>query len=293
MSEPTPWATRDRLHLAEAARDAVRQASERRSLAHVLETAQPALVEALRARGAWIQTFDEEGLARGTIYSADGRDVVISETVYAIAYNTAHLLWDHQDTLVLSRRRHSRVLSRNESRDVAAFLEELEVDSVLFVPVGAGHECLGNLVLTRDATSAEWTDDEAAAALEIGRDLGVAILSVRAHEREQRLVAELHALETRLNQLVAGADRAASATAPAEDGAVARARADLRAAGDALEQVGRRRDAQARIVADALSVGQRAQRGQVDDYRALTEQHRAAHLAWQAAYDAWQDLAGT
>lgn len=294
MSEPSSWVTTDRLHLADAARSVVRQASEQRSLTHVLETAQPALLEALHARGAWIQTFDEDGLGRGTVYSADGRDVVITETVYAIAYNTAHLLWEHQDTVVLSRRRHSRVLSRTESRDVATFLEELDVDSVLFVPVGAGHECLGNLVLTREADSPEWNDDEAAAALEIGRDLGVAIHSVRAHEREQRLVAELHAVETRLTQLLAGTDTGRVDIDPEPSGAadVDEARVALRAAADYLEQTGRRRDAQARLVADALSIGQVAQRGAVDDYRALTEQHRAAHLAWQAAFDAWQDLSG-
>lgn len=292
----------DRLRLADAVRRVVREAAERRSLPHVLETAQPALLQGLGARGMWIQTFDEEGLGRGTVHSADGRTIEFTETVYAIAYNLAHLLWERQDTLILSRRRHSRLFTPAESRDVAEFLASLDLDSILFVPVGAGLRCLGNLVLTREEGQPEWGDDEAVAALEIGRDLGVAVQSVLSHERERRLADEVQSLEGRVNRLVASTSGADSPGAFNPGGRaierellstrpdLVRTRTALRSAGDLLEQAGRRRDAQARTLADALATGQPAAPGALDAYRRLREEHREAHLYWQVAYDAWEEV---
>jgi signal transduction histidine kinase len=67
----------------------------------------------------------------------------------------------------------------------------------------AGPECLGNLVLTRTGGAPEWTEAEAATALDIGHDLGRAILNARTFEREHQLVEELQALDTYKGQLIA------------------------------------------------------------------------------------------
>lgn len=284
----------EQLRLAGVARHVVRQASEHRSLQHLLEAVRRPLLDALQARGTWIQTFDEDGLGRGSVYSADGRDVEITEGVYTIAYATARTLWDHQRTVVLSSRRPSGLLSAEQSREVIDFLARLEVDSILFVPLGAGHRCLGNLVLTRGPGAPEWTEEEAETAFEIGRDLGVAIGSVRAYERERRLVREVHVLESRLSGVVVD-DTERDDLADAEDLAgsepdLTRTRADLRAASDALEQMARRRDAQARILADALAAGESPGRGALEVYRDLRTEYRDAHLYWQVAFDSWQEV---
>ena len=53
------------------------------------------------------------------------------------------------------------------------------------------------------APAPEWTEAEAAAALDIGHDLGRAILNARNFQREHQLVEELQALDTYKGQLIA------------------------------------------------------------------------------------------
>ena len=90
-----------------------------------------------------------------------------------------------------------------EGHQILAFLASLGVESVLFAPLGAGPECLGNLVLTRSIGDPEWTEAEATTALDIGHDLGRAILNARTFEREHQLVQELRELDAYKGQLIA------------------------------------------------------------------------------------------
>ena len=75
--------------------------------------------------------------------------------------------------------------------------------SLVFVPLGAGPECMGSLVLMRSDPRREWTDIECAALLDIGHDLGRAALNARTFEREHALVTELRALDVYKSQLLA------------------------------------------------------------------------------------------
>ena len=94
-------------------------------------------------------------------------------------------------------------ISEEQGDQILFFLDSIGIASILFVPLGAGPECLGNLVLTRGADCPDWTEQEAQAALDIGHDLGRAILNARTFEREHRLVEELRALDTYRSQLIA------------------------------------------------------------------------------------------
>jgi signal transduction histidine kinase len=94
-------------------------------------------------------------------------------------------------------------VSEPEFEEILLFLEGIGVGSLLFVPVGAGRECLGSLVLTRALGGAEWTPAEVDAALEVGRDLGRAVLNARALDRERELVRELKALDDYKSKLIA------------------------------------------------------------------------------------------
>ena len=92
--------------------------------------------------------------------------------------------------------------------DVASVLDFLAstgagAESLLVVPLGAGQECLGWLALTRGPSGAEWSETEAAVALDIGRDLGRALATARTYEREHRLVQELQDLADYKSHLVA------------------------------------------------------------------------------------------
>src|SRR5690606_3626121 len=112
--------------------------------------------------------------------------------------------WREQRAGVISQRRPaSWLFAPQEAEQVLAFLAGVQITSMMFVPLGAGPESLGHLVLTRDDSDPEWTDVEAAVALDMGHDLGRAVLNARLFEREHRLVDELQRLDTYKGQLIA------------------------------------------------------------------------------------------
>ncbi len=86
---------------------------------------------------------------------------------------------------------------------IVGLLRSISMSSLVFVPLGAGPECMGSLVLMRADPSREWTDVECAALLDIGHDLGRAALNARTFDREHALVAELQALDSYKSQLIA------------------------------------------------------------------------------------------
>lgn len=194
----------EQVRLASATRRIVRKAAGERSLAQILAECQQAVVEGFRTVGMWIQTFDEQGLSTGAILSSDGRAVVVPEQLAHIAERAARIGWETQMVVVLQRGRPFWAeLSADEGEQILSFLERIGVGSSLFVPLGAGSESLGNLVLTRAPGGAEWTEVETTAALDIGHDLGRAIANARTFEREHQLLKELQALDTYKNQLIA------------------------------------------------------------------------------------------
>ncbi len=87
-------------------------------------------------------------------------------------------------------------------RHILELLADVGMSSLVFVPLGAGPECLGSLVLMRSDPAREWTGIECAALLDIGHDLGRAALNARTFEREHALVAELRALDVYKSQLI-------------------------------------------------------------------------------------------
>ena len=192
------------VRLADAARTIVRNASAQLSLDRILADSREALVEGFQAQGMWIQTFDEDGLGTGAIHSTDGTLIELPAELVGIAEVAARRAWDGQRTEVVAPDRpFGPSITREQGELILAYLGAIGIGSLLFAPLGAGPECLGNLVLTRAPGAPDWSDVEGAAALDIGHDLGRAILNARMFEREHRLVEELQALDTYKSQLIA------------------------------------------------------------------------------------------
>lgn len=194
----------EQVRMAEAARLIVRKASAQLSLERIIDDCSEALVEGFRAAGVWLQTFSTRGDGPGHIYSAAGHEVTLSDDLIAIAEAAAREAWRIQEVAVVAPDRPFLPPVTEESgRLILEFLRGIGVESLLFVPLGAGPECVGNLVLTRLPGARPWTAADATAALDIGHDLGRAILNARTFEREHRLVGELQALDDYKGQLLA------------------------------------------------------------------------------------------
>jgi signal transduction histidine kinase len=193
----------EQMRLATAARTIVRGASAQLSLDKLLAAVQPALVQGFGATGMWIETFDEMG-GDGILYAGDGSRLTMPPALMQLAERAAHRCWANQKAQVVTAGRPASTELDGAERDlVLEFLDSIDVSSALFAPLGAGTECLGNMVLTRDAGLPDWTEVEMSAALDLGHDLGRAILNARTFEREHELVQELRALDIYKSQLIA------------------------------------------------------------------------------------------
>jgi signal transduction histidine kinase len=93
-------------------------------------------------------------------------------------------------------------LDRDHRDTLTGHLASHAASELLLVPVGAGHEAMGVLVVVRDSREDRWTESESQAALGVGHDIGRALLSSRAHEREQQLIVELQRLDEYRRQLI-------------------------------------------------------------------------------------------
>lgn len=192
----------EQVRMAETARRIVRRATAQLSMDRIVADSREALIEGFNAAGMWLQTFDQDGA--GASYSAVGREVELGAAMVEIAEAAAHISWDQQQPVVVAPDRpFGPTITDQQGELILAFLREIGVHSLLFTPLGAGPECLGNLVLTRAEGAPEWTEAEATTALDIGHDLGRAILNARTFEREHQLVEELRELDAYKGQLLA------------------------------------------------------------------------------------------
>jgi signal transduction histidine kinase len=193
----------EQVRLASAARAIVRRASAQLNLDRIIEECRAAIVEGFRTRGMWIQTFDERNEVHGEMYSQEGGTLDIPADLRRLLREASERCWTEQRVAVLSRRRRTRVVIGDAERERALqFLDSIGMASVLLVPLGAGSECLGAILLARGPADPEWSDVESSAALDIGHDLGRAVLNARLFERDRQLVNELKELDSYRNRLI-------------------------------------------------------------------------------------------
>ena len=193
---------------AEAARRLIRSAAmpAQASVDAVLRHTHGPLLEGFAARGTWVQALDGSlGLARGR----DGVEIDLPPQALDLVGRLARTLWDCQCVLVLADEVEppEEVVACagdlvDQARRAVAALGYETIRQVMAVPIGAGGECLGFLALARGAGDRPWSAVETASALEIGHDLGAALVTARALERERGLVSTLQQLDDHRTQLI-------------------------------------------------------------------------------------------
>lgn len=191
---------------AETARQLIRSASmpAQASLEAVLQHTHRPLIEGFRSTGSWIQVFDPDGEGHGYVRAHDGEPVELSDRMVDLALHFAPRLWAAQRVFVITEDSESDVpdgtgpLLDQARRQLA----ELGLSTALGIPLGVATECLGFLVLCRRPQDPAWTPGEIGSALQIGHDLGAALMTARALERERNLVRELQQLADYRTQLI-------------------------------------------------------------------------------------------
>jgi signal transduction histidine kinase len=180
----------EQVRLANAAADIVRMAAGSDSADEVLVTCAREVTKGFRADSLWVQLLGPDRRCDGPLYVDGGETVRLPFGVRALVTAHAQRAWERQCVAVLAPERPMPGgLAADQAETVLEFLAGVEVESLLFVPIGSGADCIGVMGLTRGRLGAEWSEHEAAAALDIARDLG---RSIREHQlvRELRDVAE-------------------------------------------------------------------------------------------------------
>lgn len=193
----------ERVRLAGAAADIVRRAVGTQSPDEILAGCGRAITEGFRAASLWVQRIGPDGRCDGPLHVDGGPAVRLPAGIRSLASAQARRAWERQCVGVLAPERPVVALAGDQHAEVMGFLAGLDVESLMFVPLGAGPECFGAMGLTRGRGGAEWSEEEAAAALEIGRDLGRALANARTLERERQLLEELQEVADYKSRLLA------------------------------------------------------------------------------------------
>jgi two-component system, OmpR family, phosphate regulon sensor histidine kinase PhoR len=187
----------ERVRMADEAREIVRRALGEPSLDLVIEACRSTLVACFGAVGMWLTAFDADGGTSTTSYSLGSSYVEppFSE-IDDVVLRLARRYWADQHVAHFSHERAAQPgLPSADAERLLAFLDRIGIGSVLFVPLGAGPECLGFLVLTRVSDTPAWTATERDAARDVGRDLGRAVANARQIERERAVADRLRRLD--------------------------------------------------------------------------------------------------
>ena len=187
----------EQVRLANSAADIVRMAAGSDSADEMLIRCGREVTKGLRADSLWVQMLGSDRRCQGPLYVDGGEAVRLPAGVRALLSAHAQRAWERQCVAVLAPDRPMPgVLAADQVETVLEFLAGVGVESLLFVPIGAGADCFGVMGLTRGRHGAEWSEHESAAALDIARDLGRAL-------REHQLVRELREVADYRGRMVA------------------------------------------------------------------------------------------
>jgi signal transduction histidine kinase len=190
---------REEVRLATAVREVAQTTGNALELGRVLDSGKAPIMEGLGCHALWVRAFEgDDGAGRRDVIHLD-RPVVVPEEVAELTGRLARAGWATRRAVILPA---AEDLSQAEADLLLDFTARCGCGSFLLAPMGAGPECLGYLALGRRPGASPWTDEEVTAALEIGRDLGRAVLHARLYEREHRLVKELRQLDCYKTEMI-------------------------------------------------------------------------------------------
>ena len=185
----------EQVRLAAAVHTVARISQEILDPARAVEAVVEPVMEGLKGSAIWVRTFGHENdPADGGVVAHSGRGADSAPAdVVNLVRRVAQQCWRRRTAaLVRAGSTHPQgLLTDEEVGTMLAFTAPFGGGAWMLVPIGAASECLGHLVITRSAQEPTWSDAEAASALEMGRDIGRAIVNARLLELERRLVDQL------------------------------------------------------------------------------------------------------
>lgn len=195
----------ERVRLVEAVQTVARIAQEDLDPAKVLDVASEPIAAGLATSGLWMRAFaGEDDDERESVAARSGGPVRTPVSLVAIARDIATRRWRTGGVAVVDQERGGDAdltWRAEELAEVQQFLGDARARSILVAPIGSGSACFGYIACTRGPADPVWTEAEAAAALEIGRDLGRAIRNARLYAAERRVAAELRESDRSKTQL--------------------------------------------------------------------------------------------
>lgn len=185
----------ERMRLSEAVQEVARISGGVLDAAPLVEAVVDPIAAGLRCSALWVRVLPGH-TAPGDGFAATRSSQpapAASSGLVAVARRLAEWAWQRKTTVLLAPAipRPDHVLSEDEVRQLMDFIACTGSHSLVLTPIGAGTECLGYLIGTRADEHPTWTEAEIGAAVEIGRDLGRAVLNARLFALERQLVADL------------------------------------------------------------------------------------------------------
>jgi signal transduction histidine kinase len=202
---------REEVRLASVVRDVAQAAGAELEAGRIVEAAVAPIVSGFACDALWVRAFEGRGEApgRGARAMYPHPPLIPSHEVVELAGRIARETWAAKRAAVVLGGRalwelrgqsypsqlQPGTLTEHEAELMLRYVAEAGCRSLLLAPVGAGPECLGYLLLGRADEAVSWTTEEVDAALEIGRDLGRAVLHAR-------LFQELHQLDRYRSEMI-------------------------------------------------------------------------------------------
>lgn len=188
-----------RVRYADLTRRLIRRVSDTMSLDELLEAVSSHLREGFDAERLTLYLRDAHGFQLRM-----GRGNEISDALYEALGSAIERAW-RAGVVVIAEPTGvwgDEQLAAGHEAELCEILGRVGIGTLVLVPVGTSRECLGSLVIIRAPGSPRWTGSESEAAIDVGRDLGRAVLNARAHEKEHELNVELRRLDEYRSQLI-------------------------------------------------------------------------------------------
>lgn len=184
-----------RLALAARVREVVRNATGQLGAQAVLDSAGPAVMEAFDAKNLWLEAIP--GADSPSVSWLGGPQIWHPSELLLIGARALALeCWNDQRVEVLTSGPDLDELF--PVADAAHMRDALELAGPaggLLVPLGVGSTCVGYMVFGAHRRTALWTAAERDTALDLGHDLGRAIITAKVFTRERQVTEKLRQLD--------------------------------------------------------------------------------------------------